>query len=796
MKEVDEKVFNEDMLVEPFGVLNSCLMYKNEILDESKIDNSLEMELNVFPTMALAQSKKEFKEKKQNFKVYLPLNEMGKGYSKMPSGPVDGMTKSIYDHAKDLSDNLSDTIEKHGNNGIGRSAKVFKNQIDLATNENSVEINRLYPMLKGIYDTVTTSLPESYFKTGEDPNTKEPIYERDIEKHNQLMEKYGFLEMLEKAQKFIKEETIPYIEAKKKGTLTAEQVQAYNQKYLAHLQDVKASAEKVKTIDINDPLVKDNRTFINNPKMDELRWRKPADSIIDKVNSISSISNGWPVKDQGLLLEIKSWYESFGVEAKDQSRNPQQVQRAKNALKDKGMKKAYDALFSTKINSEATRKKLLSNFKPFITKYKDPNADVLPLDIAIGDAINSNTLKVEVGTAPVKMNEQPDNIINVNSINSINDGDDEIEYDEAVFEPEKSSILKKFDDLKKKDFDEKDIETEFNKNSISDDAGRYEGKDYDNDDKFIMAAERQSVKIDNKELRKEVKDLYESLNDVDYFMFGKSSTEFNEMMKSMKDLKEHVNQITSLGRNPKCSEVEVMDRLISDAKGKILDYLDHKQEDFNKDKLRRNRKDSQKREQPRIKAAINLYEKLSDLQDRSRDEVEKVIAPKAKSYLRNNIFKEYEDRRNITDVKEYKESLIKTLDSLHNYKMGCKMIENDDVENYIDRLSKMAHKNYTERMCDNIYKNNKMIKNLVDKILPPKSDKIPDKNPTAKDLDTLLTDEVKSMLRKDPNMRRQFRDMFLPKKNKSDMAGYKKSLYSKQTKNAMHNKIAGKGMGK
>jgi hypothetical protein len=779
MKEVES---NDVLLIEPFSILGDLSQYNKDCFKNPNIDQMLEIDSQIFQANNLSKSKKEYREAGKSYKEFIPLNNMEKGISKMPEEPTsDDMTKSINVHAEEVTKNLDVTIKEKKGTAVGKAAELYKNQINLVMNKNYVEALKHYSLFGGVTATVFTSLPEPSFKTGVNPETKKPVYKTDFEKFEQLMGKYKFLDYVEKSQKFIAEETIPYVEAKKNGTLTKEQAQAYNEKYLNHLKEMKNLSNTLKTVDMKDPLVGENRTFIVNAKMDDLRWRKPAGAISNYIDDINTFkNNGWAVRDHGLLVEIKKWYEDFGKVANDKaysSKDKKKVE-AKKVLKDKNLKKAYNELFSTKIDSVETRNLLLSNFKMYADKYKDPTVPYFPLGSAIDDAINSKAYDFEYGIAPSKNVEKKsaavktkktgskkekidDDIIKINDENTIND-DNIINTDTNS---KKNTINDNIIEVNGEEIDLNDsfeVETKLIDDTIKEDT-----------DKPLEAFDRASVSsINIQTLKKDINNLYKKLDKVDYFMFGKSSPEFNRMMKAMKDLKNKVDTLADRRtEHPSLDDMTIIEKHTANTLNKIEEYLQHKHQDFKDDGTRRDSENSQKREQPRIKTSIELFEKLKQIESRNIRAVEKTVKPIVNKFMINKLKIEQDKRaNNDLSAAQYRDSVITSLYYIQFADSGYKTRGGvTDFDKYQKRLVNTIEKPPTHEGLKSMYRNSKDLQQIVQSVMPHKNKNVqlPDKLVTTADLVKEYKEKVKQVA--------------MEQKTGNKMDYYKQELYSRQT---------------
>ena len=195
-----------------------------------------------------------------------------------------------------------------------------------------------------------------------------------------------------------------------------------------------------------------------------------------------------------------------------------------------------------------------------------------------------------------------------------------------------------------------------------------------------------------KDLGKAVADLDKKIDKVDYNLFGKGSQQFDEMKNSIKALKTYAekelkmeNDKIDLGKEAKLYEKQYM------AAQKIRAYLDHKQDDFNKESDRRNDKGRQKREQKRIVASVEM---LKDLEKSMAITEKRIYEGQLK--WRDNLQKRLEnEQKKLEDPKisdkEYLNSLAICTDLVN--RVNGNMWYNRNPENAYT-FAKLRHQDY------------------------------------------------------------------------------------------------------
>lgn len=147
-----------------------------------------------------------------------------------------------------------------------------------------------------------------------------------------------------------------------------------------------------------------------------------------------------------------------------------------------------------------------------------------------------------------------------------------------------NSIAKDYENLRKKEADDAEIGKEQDKSTVKD--------------------ARSTIINDAYEFERQI-------NAVDYFMFRRGSNEFREMKKKIVALRKCADNLP----NAKSMKVEDMAEYYDKLQTAIRatkKYLNKKEMDFQEDPFRKTDPDKQKREQPRIQAAIKLLEKMQD----------------------------------------------------------------------------------------------------------------------------------------------------------------------------------------
>ena len=676
MKEIDDVI-----LMEPTtAALSQVMQYDEELFefgDPNVTFDDLNMDIGLM-VMNNPNGKK---------RLYIPLQDTDKGMTYIDPKKglnLDGARLGIDGHAQEITDCLDRTILFSPGTIAARTAKVMKDQINLTNSPDYIKCIKDNPIHALVMGSMMVSYPTPLYQTGVDPKTNKPIYEKDNEKYTQMMEKYGFIKLLEDNQKFTMESTLPYVKAKENGTLTDEQAKEYKKNYMAHLQSLKESCRTIQGIDLNDECVKGNKTVVTNGAMD-LRWKNEFKNVADKIDTIqNALGNGWATRDYGTLIEIMKWRNRLEVASKNKEYKPEEREQFKAQLAD--TKEAYDALFSTKVDTPEKRENLLKNIKKKIEKH-DENSSVIDM---IEDTLAAKVNKAEIGIITTAKNIEYDDFVVVNDKYGINNSVDS--------KDERLSGLGGDPD-------------------VNDSISEVEAPVAD-EKKIGLKA------FSNKAMKKQVDEIYKAMKKVDYFMFGKSSDEFNEMMESVSQLKEQMDRMTDYSDTPNADRLAVFGDLVAKSTDKIIGYLNKKQDDFDKDGTRRDSKDKQTREQNRIQTAIESYEKLIGIYKQTKKTFEDEYIPGIKEKIKEELASEEKVRSNPDiSLNKYKASVAKSF-FLVGLERGntLNMPETRSMKDYVERMSDYKVPHMSDKETSKVYNGSpelkKMVKKVVDKEIP------------------------------------------------------------------------------
>ena len=133
-----------------------------------------------------------------------------------------------------------------------------------------------------------------------------------------------------------------------------------------------------------------------------------------------------------------------------------------------------------------------------------------------------------------------------------------------------------------------------------------------------LAAQKRSnieykASLDARDIVKFSRNFERKVNSVDYFLFGKGSTEFNDMKEKVVELRKYAEAISQIGKNIKTEHLAVYYDKLKETMDYVKRYLDHKEDEIRKNPGRVTDPDKQAREQPRIKTSIKLLEDMETL---------------------------------------------------------------------------------------------------------------------------------------------------------------------------------------
>ena len=280
----------------------------------------------------------------------------------------------------------------------------------------------------------------------------------------------------------------------------------------------------------------------------------------------------------------------------------------------------------------------------------------------------------------------------------------------------------------------------------------------------------------SQEYAKEVAgNLYEKIKKVDFNMLGKGSPQFKEMKESLKNLKDYSNKP---GFDP--ATYYDMQRTAMD---KVAAYLDKKKSDFDLGKSNRNDPSKQKREQPRIQAATEIFGELESSFAAGRNAVIENERDRAKATLTATLGAEASMRtQGRLNDNELKKSVIASAAILvamndGDYALNKTPKVGDSLKDYVSNMRKSVSALETGSSRKDINKalNNRNVSRIVEDVEKTNAIEF-NVQYSAENIENCAKKYVPDDMKIDKGL-----DKNIPKTSKK-MEDYKKNLYSDETK--------------
>ncbi len=546
-----------------------------------------------------------------------------------------------------------------------RMAKLVENQIKLVYDESEyMNAYDMDPTYNSVFSAICTTFPEPMFVTGVDEKGKK-VYGKDEKKYEQLMNGIGFLDLAEEKQKFVMQNTIPYIKAKKEGKITPEMVTDYRVRYEDHMKLQNEKAERI--LSIKNPedklgaspseeekkafeerqqlaqLVNENKTFIDNTKGYELTWRDRCADVLIKKNAFTHkmLNHGWPVDDVSILMDVNDWERKRQFDAN----RPNATKEVKTLAKN--VSKALNPVFEKNVVNSGDREKLFQIAQDAVTNlYPD---DTRNMKERIQEASRKKIDPMEIGgSALERLAEMKGDV-----------GAVAVQVDKSI------------------------------KGSIKD--------------------QTYSYGLSRDDMKKSMSELVSSLNSVKS-MWVHDSTQFQNMERDLKWLEEQGKQM----ENNEKGLIAFADK-IEHVMGSVKSYLDHKQVQLDRDQ---SRKDSWKKsfhEQPRIQMAINLYEKLGNM----AEQVEKTFTNARKDETQKAILASLDAEQKLRDEaknmkdSDLRRSYTRSIDMLmKSQDIYYSRMKGESITHYAERIQNASKKSYTDEDLKEILKD-PIVKDMV-----------------------------------------------------------------------------------
>lgn len=568
--------------------------------------------------------------------------------------------KKYTDNQVVILDNILKSTSDNKNGIQHKMAKLFKECLEIGMDENYLDYMKEFPYYQQTLNSTMASLPKNLFNTGKLDEKGKPIFKRDDKKYDKLLNDYGLIKILELDLKFLKEETIPYITAKKNGSLTPEQAAEYKNKFLKLFEERSKIAEQIQGINPDDPLFKENETFgFSDTYLLDKRWKKEfSKRKIDDYKHVKTyIDKGWPVQDMSVLDDINKYYNvelSTSKEKNNLNYSKETINNSKQFIKK--AQNDYKKLTESDITTTEERSEILSNFKKHFTEIKSEKVAGF-----IDTAMDTPLSNIELGVVKLR----------------------ELERNEARAKEELQQAEKPFD--------------------IND----------------------VPVQIDGNKLIKTVKDIKKSIKDVDYFMWGTSSKQFNEMLESLEDLEKYTEKNVSSSKEISVDELKHLYSRVAVSLQSVNSYLQRKEGQLNENKDRKEDKRKQKHEQPRIQASINAEKKLNDILLGFESGLIAAVKGNVQKELKTKLDNEEKIRSNVnTTDSDYKRSILRSIDLTQKmHDSYYHITSNENFDSFVTRLNNSFRTNYTDAYLKRTVGGSKAVKEIFNSLLHIDPDK-------------------------------------------------------------------------
>lgn len=411
------------------------------------------------------------------------------------------------------------------------------------------------------------TFPSPNFATGEMGQDGKPEFKPDLPRYEAFMKRIPFLDQAEERQNFAINKIVPYEKKRTEGTLSDEDVQNFRTDYIEHLNQQEAYFNTIRSVSSKDKDITDNRTFVKNTVETGLvmNWQKNrfGDIIMNSVALEKNyLSKGWPVSDLTFLKDMERISDTLSsIKGGNAEYTPEEKQKYEKIYH--AMQKPLDRLKNSYVSSADDRKKLLEGIG-------GPLKEFVKLD----------------HEHRKKKNYSPSRIIKEDSIHTL------------------------FDAAMSRQVTELEVGKGGAVIDIHHDMAQPHGFDLDT-------------------IRKNVDYMMEDLKAVDP-KWMKSSPAFAELKESLTQLQAFASIPESAYMLGEGTPYQKQQNMLNQFKSRMENvrkatetYLEYKGAQFDRDATRRDSKSKQKREQPRIRMALELHQKLSFMEDSIADIMER-----------------------------------------------------------------------------------------------------------------------------------------------------------------------------
>ncbi len=459
------------------------------------------------------------------------------------------------------------------NNYSYRLLKLIENHLKLVTSDEYIKYAILDPDYEISIRSTFLTFPSKLFATGKTimvNGKEEPEFALDDVRFEEMMKRIPFVEQIEERQDFLTKTLIPYNKMREEGTLTSEDVAEFNKKYREHLDAQKKYFDVISGVKINDPDITANRTFVKNTVKQGFNLNWQTERFGDKVRkradeNLSILERGWPVEDVNLFTAIAA-----GIKQMENVADYNPPKGDVPIYDSNDMKEAKELLDKTKVLFDKMSKTLITN-----AEQRDDVLDPLMETFAKFNVVYKRGAKKKASKY-----RTIDDIAVIKALEEATNRD--VQDFEIAKAPIRSYKEERTYGVVGKE------KTIVNHVIV--------GLDYHDIRNYfdIMVDELEAVDPKWMKSSSAFKDMKRELNELNHFLQGTGTSNDNDYDECFKDIKDRIVKVS----------------------GYVSAYLDYKEGQIKKENKRLEDDTKQKREQPRIKTAINILEKLNYLSDR------------------------------------------------------------------------------------------------------------------------------------------------------------------------------------
>ena len=540
------------------------------------------------------------------------------------------------------------------------------------------------------FNNIAKNMPCASFKDGEG-------YKNDINRFNNLMYKYGILDAYADKQDFYMNHFLPNKELREKGFISEEDAVKYNEDYRQHLKNQEKYYKKMVTLyNSQDPDIAQNEVLtyeVDFFKQIAGKNSLPVVGLKRIEDEIDYLDRGWPAADMIFLRQVDQMKKNM----ENYLKNKKGAYRKEVEETLKIMEVPYYTLKNSYVSSESVRKELLEGMEKSVKAYSDVMDKLDKYSFRVDthkiageqsiikcyqDTLNRNVSSGEIGVNPVY-------------IKNITRKQANLKYD-AVKRPNE--------------------------------------KPFNEVESPVIAG------FDFKQIERNLKIMLADLNKVDP-SWMKSSEQFANMKTELKELMVFTHQANERiydSFNLKDDYLKYLREFNERAdhlKETVGAYIDHKDTEIRTNDGRKNKWIKQFREQPRIRMALGLYDKLGFMVDHSDPQV--IIQP-----YRDNL-KERVDTKlaaikqdmSAPDINKEQYILCAGKALIYHRMTRDSYFKpiNESEDQFLDRIKNSGKRDFTMQDVDKACETNAVVKKVIDDIR--KNIDNPDyKKPTVEEL--------------------------------------------------------------